>query len=159
MSDEFNFKTSSFWGAVAAFFWALPKLLNWWKERKTQKATIELEKVLNKENSMGKMGINNVKEILEFGFEARSKAKALFDGGFNIFKLGDLLPLYPKAVLAYEGAGECPKELADLDESEAAELVALIISKGVASEEAGRVIGKSLKVGISVIELVKEIKD
>jgi hypothetical protein len=162
MSDDFfNIKNTSFWGFLTAFFWALPKILEYRKQQKTQKIHDELEKALNKENKMSeKKDIKDVMEILDFGFSGYSFIKELFkDGKLHFEAVALLMPLYPKAQAAYDNAGQAIPQLADLDASESAQLVAFVVSKGVADEHAAAIISKSLNVGVSLIELIKEINN
>ncbi len=106
-----------------------------------------------------KLDIKNVKEALEFGYEIYAAGKDVLGNGLDLAKLPPhLVPLYTKAIPAIEDIGAVVPELQDLDESEAAELVALVASKGVANEHAQKVIEKSLLCAISVYNLVKAIQ-
>jgi hypothetical protein len=106
-----------------------------------------------------KLGIQNVKEVLEFGYELLIAGKDVFGNGLDLSKLpAHLIPLYNKAIPAFDGIGGLISELSDLDVAEAQELVALISSKGVASEHVQDIIKKSLDVAISAYNLVKAIK-
>lgn len=108
---------------------------------------------------MPNKGIQNVIEVLDFGLSAKQVAQDIFkDGKFHFENLGELVPLYPKALAAYADAGEIIPELKDLDESELAQLVAFVGSKGIADEHATLVVQQSLKVGISILNLVKAIQ-
>jgi hypothetical protein len=106
-----------------------------------------------------KLDIKNVKEVLEFGYEIYL-CKDVIGNGLDLSKLpAHLVPLYTKAIPAIEDIGQVVPEMQDLDAEESAELIALIASKGVASEEQQRVIAKSLSLAISAYNLVKEIQD
>jgi hypothetical protein len=74
----------------------------------------------------GKVGIKETKELLKFGILAKDvfvAAKA--DGKIDLGDLGLVLPLVGPLNGAIQGVGEIPAELADLDEGEFDELVAL----------------------------------
>ena len=106
-----------------------------------------------------KLDIKNVKEALEFGFEIYSTCKDVIAPSLDLSKLpAHLVPLYTKAVPAIQDIGEVVPESEDLDESEAAELVAFVASKGIADEHAQKVIQKSLICALSVYNLVKAIQ-
>lgn len=106
-----------------------------------------------------KLDIKNVKEVLEFGYELYSTGKDVVGAGLDLSKLpAHLVPLYTKAIPAFEDIGSVVPELQDLDESEAAELVSFVASKGVANEHAQHVIEKSLLCAISAYNLVKAIQ-
>jgi hypothetical protein len=107
-----------------------------------------------------KLDIKNVKEVLEFGYEIFSAGKDVFGSGMDLSKLpAHLVPLYTKAIPAIEDIGQVVPELQDLDESESAELIAFVASKGIASEQQQKVIEKSLICAISVYNLVKAIQE
>lgn len=106
-----------------------------------------------------KKGIKDLMEVLDFGFELSSKGKAMFQNGFDANQLVAIMGLYPKAALAIDGFENVIPEIKDLDETEAAEVIGFVVSKGVASEEAGRIAHKSIVVAIKAYELYKEIKD
>ena len=110
-------------------------------------------------DSTQKRDIKDVKEVVQFGHAVIKAGKDIFGGGFHPDKLGELLPVYQTAIPAFENIGDVPKELEDLDSDEIAELSALVIAGGTIPEEAGRIVAKSLKVAVSVYELIKEIKD
>lgn len=106
-----------------------------------------------------KLDIKNVKEVLEFGYEVFSSGKDVMGSGLDLSKLPPhLVPLYSKAIPAFEDIGQVVPELEDLDAEEGAELVALIASKGVADEHVQSIIEKSLICAMSIHSLVKAIK-
>jgi len=160
--DYFNKENTNFWAKCLGFIWTvvkgLPMAINTYLKFKQSRAENALAKKLGEKEMSEKKDIKNVMEILDFGFSALSFEKELLkDGKFHFESLGLIMPLYPKALAAYEDAGQAIPELADLDESEAAQLVAFVIGKGIANEHAAAIISKSLKVGVSIISLIKEI--
>lgn len=106
-----------------------------------------------------KLDVKAVKEVLDFGYELFVTGKDVAGKGLNLAALPPhLVPLYTKAIPAIQDIGEVVPELADLDESEAAELVAFVATKGVANEHAQDVIAKSLNCAIAAYNLVKAIQ-
>lgn len=107
-----------------------------------------------------KLDIKNVKEVLEFGYELYSAGKDVIGAGLDLSKLpAHLVPLYSKAIPAFEDMGQVVPELKDLDEAESAELIAFIASKGIASEHQQKIIEKSLLCAMSAYNLVKAIQE
>lgn len=107
-----------------------------------------------------KLDIKDVKEALEFGYELLITGKDVIGPPFDLAKLpAHLIPLYQKAVPAIENMGQIAPELADLDASEADELVALVISKGVESAKTQEIIKQSLECAIHAYKLVKAISE
>lgn len=106
-----------------------------------------------------KVDIKDLKEVLEFGFELLSAGQDVLGKGLDLSKLpAHLVPLYTKAIPAFENIGDIVPELADLSNEEAAELVALIASKGVDNAKTQEIIQKSLLCAISAYNLVKAIQ-
>lgn len=106
-----------------------------------------------------KLDINNVKEVLEFGYELLITGKDVFGHGVDVAKLpAHLIPLYQKAIPAFSDIGEVVPELKDLDASEAEQLVALIASKGVEDAKVQEIVKRSLECAISAYKLVKAIQ-
>ena len=81
------------------------------------------------------------------------------DGKIGVEDFGYLMALVPVVGPAIEGIDKVPAELADLDESEAAEVIAHVMGKlAVDDAKAIAIIGKSLKAIAAVYELVKAVK-
>jgi hypothetical protein len=122
MSDDFNFKNTGFWGALAAFFWALPKLLEYIKTKQSQKKEIQM-------SESAKLGIKNIQEVRMAGEKvAILLIKKLKDGiqvqdGIDI--VGQILmdqELRSAIESAAADIGEVPKEFEDLDVAEFVQL-------------------------------------
>jgi hypothetical protein len=108
---------------------------------------------------MEKVGIENIVEVVEFGFEVLSTGKDVFGKGLDLSKLPmHLVPLYQKAIPAFEHIGDVVPELKDLDKDEAEKLIALVASKGVANEKVQEIIKQSIDCALSVYKLVKAIQ-
>lgn len=107
---------------------------------------------------MEKVDIHNLKEVLEFGYELMITGKDVIGKGLDLSKLpAHLIPLYTKAIPAFENIGEIVPELQDLDAAEAQELVALIASKGVDNAKTQEIIKQSLECAMAAYKLVKAI--
>lgn len=105
-----------------------------------------------------KKDIKSLKEVIQFGFSVLTAGKDIFSNGFHADKLGELLSVYQAAIPAFNDINDVVAEFEDLDESEVAELSAMLLAQGVADEHTGAIIAKSLKVASSVYSLIKEIK-
>lgn len=110
-------------------------------------------------DSTQKRDIKDVKEVVLFGHSIIKAGRDIFGGGFRPDQLGSLLPVYQTAIPAFENIGDVIPEIQDLDAEEIAELSSVVIAGGAIPEEAGRIVAKSLKVGVAVYELIKEIKN
>lgn len=103
--------------------------------------------------------MKDVIEVLDFGFSAVNVGKDLFkDGSFHFEAVGELLPLYPKAQAAFDNIGNSIPELTSIDEQGAAELIAFATSKGVANDQAMKIISETLVTAVHAIKLIKAIK-
>jgi hypothetical protein len=106
-----------------------------------------------------KYGIENTKEILDLGFglgEGLKKSKA--DGKLDAGDIVHLIPIINKVEPAIDDAGVSVKELMDLDDDEAKELIVYAGSKltGVLSdEEVLEKIEVCLELGISILKTYK----
>lgn len=101
-----------------------------------------------------KLGIQDIKEVVTFGFKAREIGVHLFQGGsFHAEKLGELIQLYPVADAAINGYENIIPQFKDLDSTEAAELTAHAVSLGISDEHATKVIDESLEVAIHAYKL------
>lgn len=109
---------------------------------------------------MEKMGIQETKDCIDLGLamiECAVQAKK--DGKIGVEDAALLLQVIPKVGPAIEGASKVPSELADLESSEAAELVAHVMGKlAIDDAKAKEVIEKSLKAAVSIYDLVKAVK-
>lgn len=122
-------------------------------QQRLERSKEELGKAMD---NTQKLGINELTNIIEFGFELEKAGVDLFQGGsFHMEKLGELLPVYQKAIPAFANIGEVIPQLQDLDETEGAQLVALIVGKGVLAEDAAIKIEQSLKFALAGYNLFK----
>lgn len=110
-----------------------------------------------------KKDIKNLKEVLMFGLAVEKGGLKMFAGGkFHPEELDELFPILQAAGPAFEDIAEVVPEVKDLDEAEAAELIALVLGQGIEgvvdNEKAVRVINKSLKVAVAAWGLIQEIR-
>lgn len=109
---------------------------------------------------MGPKGIQNLKEIVDFGFAIqKAGAAALADGKIGIEDFQLIFGVIPTVQPAFSDLGEAVPELTDLDGAEAAELTAYIVGKGTLPEHAAKVLEKSLKVAAAAWDLYKTLKE
>lgn len=105
-------------------------------------------------------GIQNLKEIVDFGMAVEKAGIALFNGGvFHPDQLTQLLAVVPTVGPAIADIGEAIPELTDLDGAEAAELSAYVIAKGTLPEHAAKVVAKSLALAAAAWDLYKTLKE
>ncbi len=105
-----------------------------------------------------KRDIKNLKELVDFGFAVEKAGADIFQGGFHADKLAEIFNIVPTVAPAFEGIGEIPSELSDLDESELADLIAHVASKGVLPAKAEMVLEKSIQVAFASWALYLAIK-
>lgn len=107
-----------------------------------------------------KMGTKELKDVLDLVLTTVEVGKlALADGKVGIEDMGLLLKLIPAVGPAIQGVNMVPAELADMDEAEAAEVVAHVMAKLTIDDAKARaVIAASLKTLIAGYELVKSLK-
>lgn len=109
----------------------------------------------------GAYGTENLVALLKLGFAAGNGLKvALADGKLDFSDLAQLGPVLPLLGPALDNIDQAPKEWADLDDAEAAELLAegKALLAGVPETEAKVVLAKALKTGLVVGELVSALK-
>lgn len=105
------------------------------------------------------LGIDNLKAIVNFGIKAEQIGVDLFSGGsFHADKLSELLPLYTAALPAFAGVNQVVPELKDLDATEAADLVSMVVTLGVLSEHAADTIQKAITTAFNAYQLFQAIK-
>lgn len=109
------------------------------------------------------IGITETRQFLEFVLAlARALRGARADGKVNIMDLGQLMQVIPHIAPALQGAGNIPKELADLSEAEFAEVkgkVATALDIAIDSPDAGAIAEDVLKVVFHLGEIVKRFAD
>lgn len=107
-------------------------------------------------------GIQNTKELLDFGFSFGLAVKnSLKDGKFGVEDFQYAMPVLPTFLPMIEGGDLILKEFQDLNESEVSELLAYAATKigGVVdSEKLVAQVKASLKLGLCAIELFKTFK-
>jgi hypothetical protein len=136
MSDEFSKEVVGFWGALAAFFWSLPKILEWYRSHKNQKLETQLAEAITKgsekmsEEQTVKLGIKNIQDCLIAGEKVSILLIKKFRDGIQLQDGIDiagalLLDAEMREILMEAGKeiGEVPKEAKDLDLSEAVTLI------------------------------------
>lgn len=112
------------------------------------------------EGSAAKVGVEHLKAVVDLvlaGVEAGVAVAA--DGKLDAQDIAKLLPVVIAVPPAIAAIGYLPSEVSDLDEAEAAELVAHVMGKlAVDDAKARLVIGASLKVAVASVALVLAIK-
>ena len=103
--------------------------------------------------------IKSIEEVLNFGYELFVAGKDVLEPKLDLTKLpAHIIPLYTAAIPAFEDLNQVVPELKSLSEADAAQLVAFISSKGIASPKAEEIIAKSFSCALAVFNLVKAIK-
>jgi len=108
-----------------------------------------------------KYGIQNLKEVVDFGFSVGQGLQgALSDGKLSLADLAYALPALQSAGPALQDITKVPKEFADIDMDEAVELVAHTKAKlpMLSDERAREVVAKSLKLALAIGELLHALK-
>ena len=78
----------------------------------------------------GQYSVENTKKLLDFVFVVGVAVKASgADGKYDLADLGQLMPVFVAASQDFKDVGMVPKELGELDEADALELVAYAQSK------------------------------
>ena len=104
--------------------------------------------------------MKETKEALELVLRgAEAVEKAMKDGKINFMDFPTFVPVFSLLGDAIEGIKEIPAELAGLDEENKKELYALIETLKLSDEKADEIAEEGLKVLLSVLKLVKLIKD
>lgn len=102
--------------------------------------------------------IQNTKEVLDFAFAGAGAVKsAMADGKISLEDLGYLMPVVMTAGPAFQDLGKVPKELGDLSEEEAKEVLEYASSKlGVliTDPQLKVKIDKALKVALALAEFL-----
>lgn len=110
---------------------------------------------------MSKVGIKNTKELMIFGMQLGLAGKmAMADGKLSVADLGLVAKVFPHIGPAVDDIGDVPAELKDIDADEAQELLmeaARQIPNVTDSKRLGLIVIKSIKVALSVGELVKAV--
>jgi len=111
----------------------------------------------------GQYGIQSCKEVLDLGFAVGAAFKnAKADGHIDASDLGQLIPVFAVVSPALKDVGNVPKELSELSEAEAKELLAYAGQKLPQVTDDAKLIKRvnaALKLGVSVAECIKEFKD
>jgi len=106
-----------------------------------------------------KKGLKETKEVLDLGFALGGAVKqGLADGKLGLEDMGLLVALIPSLGPAFDGIGDVPAELKDLDSDEAKELLEYAGAKLGAvfsDEELLLKINAGLEVGLAVAKLIK----
>lgn len=104
----------------------------------------------------------NVKECLDLVFVSAGAFKAAnADGHIDAADIPQLIPVFVAAGPALKDLGEVPKELADLDTSEAEDLLAYAATKLPQVLEKASLVRKvnaALKVVVALVQCVAEFK-
>lgn len=113
----------------------------------------------------GKLGVQNLKEILDVVLDGYDLGKAvLADGKVAVDDLDDIVLSLPKLGASVQAAikdvAQIIPEAKDLQAEELTELGAHIIARlgGTDQQKAVRIAAKALKVAGAALELVQEIK-
>lgn len=105
------------------------------------------------------LGIKETKEMIDLLLEGVSiGVKASADGKVSLDDAALLLGLIPKLGPAVSGAGDIPKEIGDLDATEAGQLVTHVMTNlAVTDAKARDLINDSLSVAYSAYKLIKTL--
>jgi len=111
---------------------------------------------------MSQYGVQETKEVLDLMFAGGGAVKsALADGKLDLNDLAYLMPVVMSAGPAFQDISKVPKELGDLDEDEAKDLVAYmsqklgpLVPEPVLKEK----IEKGLKLALSLAEFLIVLK-
>lgn len=112
---------------------------------------------------MEKVGIEELKELCTFAACVVSEGYDIMaDGKIGIGDIGDMLSILRKAPAAFKGIGEIPKEVADLDEAEAAEILAHVKEKvdlddKIIEAKFENIFAIAVNVAVVIGELVKSV--
>lgn len=108
----------------------------------------------------GTVGIEHLKLIVDLGLAGVEAGVGIAkEGKIDAQVLADLVPVLMAAPPAIAAIGEVPAEISDLDESEAADLVAYVMGKlSIDDVKAKAVISASLKCAVAIVALVQAIK-
>lgn len=116
--------------------------------------------VEEKERVGDKEGIKETKDVLNLGFAfANSFKLAMENGSIDALDIPHLVAIFPALTPALEGVGKVPAELKDLSEEEIGELLrhaAVKLGDHLEDPKLVRKVEKSLKVGLAILDLVKE---
>jgi len=136
------------------------------EEAPAEKKPVELKEAVLPEPEAPKVkvgdkeGIKETKEVLALGFAfAKSFKLAKADGNINLLDAPHLMAALPHLGPALDNVGKVPHEIKDLSEEEVGELLkfaALHLSESMDDESLVVKVEKSLKVGLAVLDLLKE---
>jgi hypothetical protein len=105
---------------------------------------------------MAEHGIKETKEMMRFLIElAEGIDRSDADGKFDLADLGNMIGAMGAAAPAFSGAGDIFKEMGDLDEAEAQELVNYVESElQLGHERTLQLVKKAMHVGLGLYELM-----
>lgn len=120
-------------------------------------AIITYNLLITLENRMA--GIKETKELLYFVIEfGNALGKSLEDGKISVLELGNFIGSLGAVAPAFEGIGNLPTELADLDEAEKQELVEMVEARfDIPQDGVEAVIEKGLRTGVAIAEFVNQV--
>lgn len=111
----------------------------------------------------GQFGIQETKEVLDLGFACGAAFKnASADGKIDAADLGQLMPVFATIGSALKDVDKVPKELGDLSEAEAKELLAYAAQKLPQVTDNAVLVKKvnaALKLGGNVAVFIKEWRE
>lgn len=105
--------------------------------------------------------VKETKEALAFAFSlAEAARKALADGSIGITDVPYLIPAFMAAGPALQGMSNLPRELGDLSNDDALELMQFADSMlpGLVAQDLQRKINAGLRAILAVTELISELK-
>ncbi len=109
-----------------------------------------------------KKGIQNLKEVLDFGFGLGGAVKnSLKDGSFGVSDVQYLMPVFPTFGPMIDNINEVPKEIADIDDEELKVLVEYSLTNFAHIIEKEKVIEQvkcALAFGLAGLKLFKSFK-
>jgi len=100
---------------------------------------------------MGNFGIQETKDVLEFGIAAANVVSKQLADGFQITDAIAMVPVVVKLPSALSGIKDVPKELGDLDDGEKAELSSMIKEKlDLPDDKVEEAVERFLLAGLSI---------
>jgi len=109
-----------------------------------------------------KKGIQNLKEVLDFGFGLGGAVKkSLNDGSFGYSDIQYLMPVFPSFAPMIDNIDEVPREIADIDEDELKELIEYSLKNFASIIEKEKVVEQvkyALAFGLAGLKLFKSFK-
>jgi len=100
-------------------------------------------------------GIKETKEVLDFGLSTAMFVDEKLQDGFQWTDIFGMVEPLTKAPAAIDNIDEVPKELADMDEEERAELVRFVQDTyDIADDNAEKMVEQGIRAAIELVKLI-----